>query len=352
MLLSIAMKVVVQNRRAVSIGSIPSIGSIMFFCVLLAAGCDEAVETAPLCEDDTHEGIVNGTPTNYESWQGVIALMWEGHLACTGTLIDPEVVLSAGHCILNSSLDIDPIENPGQLSIAGGADVNTSPIHLGFAESIVVHPDYDSDDFSADLSMIKLSSPVSSVPAYDLRVAPQVIMGDHVTVVGYGMTGSEDYGSSGIHRMGDSTVQGVLPKEIEIGGDANPCYGDSGGPMFSQQEGDWVVSGVTSHGVPDTCLLESGGWQVNTVTYLGWIDETMWEMTGHGLGLDIDADTDADTDGDADTEADTDTETCDGGVTLLTASHSSVGESCDCRATGSGDAGARGLAWLVFALIL
>jgi len=347
------MKAVDQHPRTRSIGSTPSTLSTLSICLLLLAACDEAVETTSLGEGETNEEIVNGTPTNYESWQGVIALMWEGNLACSGTLIDPEVVLSAGHCISNSSLD-DPIENPGKLSIAGGADVNTAPIHLGVAESIVVHPDYDSDDSTADLSMIKLSSPVSSVPSYGLRVAPQVIMGDHVTIVGYGMTGSDDHGSSGIHRMGDSTVQGVLPEKIETGGDANPCYGDSGGPMFSEQAGDWVVTGVTSHGIPDTCLLEYGAWQINTVTYLGWIEETMWEMTGHGLGLDVDADTDADTDGDADTEIDTetDTDTRDGGVTLLSASPPSVGRSCDCRAPGSGDSGAPRIAWPGLASIL
>jgi len=273
-------------------------------------GCGEPGAASDLGGHAAADGIVNGTPTNYDSWQGAIALMWTDYgLVCTGTLIDPEVVLSAGHCVLLPDYGMDFVSNPAQLWIAGGADVTTAPAHIANVESVVAHPDWDGYGWGTDLSMIKLSSPVVSVPRYGLRAPPQVPVGEPVKIVGYGMTDESDYESSGIHRMGDTTVLTVLEEEIELGGETNGCFGDSGGPMFSHQDGEWVVSGVTSHGESEDCWADHGAWYVNVVTYLGWIDETMWDMTGHGLGPDTDTDSDTDTESGSDSYSDTDPDT-------------------------------------------
>jgi V8-like Glu-specific endopeptidase len=271
------------------------------------AGCDGLPPQAVAPHPDG-AGIVNGVPTNYETWQGVIALIWvDVGFICTGTLIDPEVVLSAGHCVYLPDAGIDFVTEPSGVWIAGGADLNAGFENMRYVEEVVAHPTWDGTGAGTDLSMLKLSVPLYEVESYPVRVAPQIGVGETVQIVGYGQTSADDLESAGIHRAGESTVLTVNAAEIEIGGAANGCYGDSGGPMFGWQDDAWAVSGVTSHGTTEECLAESGGWYVNVLAYRDWMDETMWALVGHGLG-ESDTDTDADTDTETDTDADAGTD--------------------------------------------
>src|SRR3954468_6467702 len=60
----------------------------------LAAGCTDDVGFG----SDTGE-IIGGQVTADGEYPGVGALMLHGHAGCTGTLIAPDVVLTAGHCL-------------------------------------------------------------------------------------------------------------------------------------------------------------------------------------------------------------------------------------------------------------
>ena len=67
-------------------------------------------------------GLIGGQPTNgAEEARGVVALVSGG--LCSGTLIDPQVVLTAGHCVkLNDAQgNYDYTTNPGNVRIVAGA---------------------------------------------------------------------------------------------------------------------------------------------------------------------------------------------------------------------------------------
>lgn len=227
-------------------------------------------------------GIVGGRPTGYESWKGVIALFHSGELACSGTLIDREVVLSAGHCVYAPVIGINYLKKPEALRIAGGADVKTDAVILAEVVEIRKHPDWKGLA-GPDLSLLYLDREVTSVETYAVREQPPPEAGTPGTIVGYGLGDSQEDDSLGVHRAGDTTCLRVLETLIEVGDPAGPCSGDSGGPLLTEQDGQWTVTGVTSFGPAQVCDPMKMGGEVNVATYRDWIDEVVTEWTGHGL---------------------------------------------------------------------
>jgi Trypsin len=232
-----------------------------------------------------NQGIIGGEETNYESWQGVVMLN-NGFSMCTGSLIHPRVVLSAGHCvkIKQSGFTFDGSKTPAMLQIKGGP---TGQTFYSRAERIIPHPSWkgELDEEAGDLSLILLRKEVVDVETFHLRDFPMPKNGDEGWVVGYGGATSDlQTKGSGVHRAGETTLLNVLPKLIETGEWANTCQGDSGGPLFSKQDGEWVVTGVTSFGA-GSCYEEGGSYSVNLLPYCGWLNDTMMELVGEDLGL-------------------------------------------------------------------
>ena len=260
----------------------------------LCVSCDDA---APgFSSLDNASGIVNGTPTNYESWTGVVALSsQDGSGMCTGTLIGPGVVQTAGHCVYKPSAGIDHASSPADYRVSGGANVITNPIIIANADFIEVHPDWNGSS-GVDLALVFFSDPAIEIEYYPLRPeTPET--GEMGHIVGYGLASSSDLYSSGIHREGDTTLLFVNETFIEIGNPSNGCMGDSGGPLFTLSDDQtWELAGVISHGTTQECLADSNGICVNLSTYLDWVNEILDENPDYAADADEDTDTDTDED--------------------------------------------------------
>lgn len=297
--------------------------AVALAAALAAAGCDEGPDpTAPIADNGTFQGVVGGTETGYESYRGVVGLFYMVTAAsgalCTATVIAPQVLLTAGHCVYYPGDGIDAVAEPTKIQVLGGADLMAmaGKVFYPEPEQIVAHPDWDGVISSSmdyvDLAMIKLSEPITTTETYRVRKVDDVSPGDDGVIVGYGLSSSSDQNSAGVHRMGNTSVLNVLYHYLNLGGESGTCQGDSGGPFFAKvgDDGYWYVTGVTSLGLSSECTATSGSVDENVAQQWDWINETMIEFMGYGLDDVVHQDTDgADTDtGTADGDADTDTE--------------------------------------------
>lgn len=208
--------------------------------------------------------VINGESTSDYSAVGIV------NNGCTGTLIAPDVVLTAAHCVeANGGGYIGDTEGTFEVN---GQVYNTT--------KITVHPNYNPNDFGAgyDIAIMKLDRVVEGVTPHDInRTIP--VVGQTLTLVGFGETGSSTSGSNndfGNKTVGQTAIDEVTQNHVSWNFDShdesNTAPGDSGGPAFLEQNGKLVVAGITSGGEGEAHALGDFSFDTRVDTLADWID--------------------------------------------------------------------------------
>ncbi len=263
--------------------------AVVASCAMIFTSCevDDEFDLDSTSAWQPESSIVNGEKTGFTEWTGVVAIraggIWGG--LCTGTLIHPRVVLSAGHCVKNQESNTDFTKNPGRVSIVKGPNAMAGVV-IARAEKIVTHPTWTGDLYSGtgDLSMLYLDKEITDLPIYPIRDFPLPKQNDKGIIVGYGASATGGIGA-GIHRKGDTSLLDIQLTNIETGSPSNTCQGDSGGPLFTEQGGEWTLTGVTSFGQTQNCSATSGAYSVNLLAFCDWLNDAFEKFTGQSLGL-------------------------------------------------------------------
>lgn len=227
--------------------------------------------------------VVGGCVANPHSWPWQISLRTRfGKHFCGGTLISPEWVLTAAHCLERSS-------RPASYKIILGAhrELNLeSDVQEIEASKLFLEPT------RADIALIKLSSPAvitskvipACLPSANYVVADRTLC----YITGWGET-QGTFGAGLLKEAQLPVIENKVCNRYEylngrvkstelcagnLAGGTDSCQGDSGGPLVCFEKDKYILQGVTSWGL-GCARPNKPGVYVRVSRFVTWIEGIM-----------------------------------------------------------------------------
>jgi trypsin len=242
------------------------------------------VVAVALCASAAPAGaVVGGTPVPDGQMRYVANIAIGGSFGCSGTLIAPTWVMTAGHCgsatgSVTGGLGPSPVGLP-----PGAYDVKLDSVHANGAgaedhavKRVVVDSDYMvTNGEGNDVTLLELDNPSRVAPMRIAAVGERTIWkpGVLATIAGFGMTSQDAQtppdrmqmaqvpiqpddtcakaypnGLSGSPTSGSFEAHTMLCAGYPQGG-TDTCQGDSGGPLLAHAAGGaFRLVGATSFG--------------------------------------------------------------------------------------------------------
>ena len=269
--------------------SVRTLAPVLLLVALTSIGCsaDRATPTAV----DVPSLITYGAPTGNAHPEVVLIIMEENNapaFRCSGTLISPTRVLTAGHCTgapgeftgMRIFTESDVQNGNNNYPYAGPNTVEATAWHT--------HPAYTTAPFFInDVGVIELASAVNlsaqqygRLPALNSLDALTPGTKSPFTAVGYGLqrinpvfVQAQKVRMSATPHLVQINTGFVGSRSLLLSNNANSggtCFGDSGGPNFVG--GSNVIGGVTSFGINGNCAGTGGVFRMDRADVLAFVN--------------------------------------------------------------------------------
>lgn len=217
-----------------------------FVAFLLAAGL-----ALPVAADPANTRFANEARTTRDALGRIVVSATPDDTICTGTLIAPDQVLTAGHCLVDHAKG--GWVSPSRVLFQAGRNGARHTLERR-VRRILAHPEFVPDiwadvtdtpfqglldTLNTDIVVLELARPVPETRIRPMKVSDTAAFAGPVALYGYGASGDDTLkayaGCLLFFRDADSVSMSCRAE-----------HGVSGAPMLGQHDGEWQVFGVVS----------------------------------------------------------------------------------------------------------